>query len=81
MFIILNFQAYSKLFQTTLTEIRDKIDPVLKSTSINKEESMKKEKDGDRDKKEKDEGKSRWEKDVKSEMEVDEPMDEKSHSK
>ncbi|KAL3278362.1 hypothetical protein HHI36_013691 [Cryptolaemus montrouzieri] len=58
--------AYSKLFQTTLTEIRDKIDPVLKSTSINKEETIKKEKD-DREKKEKDEGKSRWEKDIKTE--------------
>lgn len=73
-------QVYSKLFQTTLSEIRDKIDPVLKSISI-KEETMKKEKDPDRDRKEKDEGKSRWEKDISMRKEDNESTDEKIHAK
>nr|CAH7723590.1 unnamed protein product [Callosobruchus chinensis] len=49
----------SKIFYTTLVEIRDRIEPVLRSSS-SKEDSLKKEKD-EKDKKY-DEAKSRWEK-------------------
>ncbi|XP_023018304.1 cell division cycle and apoptosis regulator protein 1 [Leptinotarsa decemlineata] len=58
--------AHSKLFQQTLVDIRDKIDPVLKSTAHkedSKKEKEEKEKEKDRDNKKYDDGKSRWEKD------------------
>jgi hypothetical protein len=58
--------AYSKLYQTTLVEIREKIDPVLKSTSTNKEEQATVKKEAEEDKKH-DEPKTRWEKEVKQE--------------
>ncbi|CAG9769282.1 unnamed protein product [Ceutorhynchus assimilis] len=51
--------AHTKLFQTALLDIRDRIEPVLKSAS-HKEE--KKERDRDDKKKDRDDGKSRWEK-------------------
>lgn len=54
-------QAHSKLFQQTLIDIKDKIEPVLKSTSY-KDEVKKEREEKDRDKKQ-DDGKSRWEKD------------------
>lgn len=59
-------KAYSKLFQTTLTDIRDKIDPVLKSTQSMKEENSSSRKDSEKEKKH-DESKTRWEKEVKKE--------------
>lgn len=52
--------AHAKLFQTTLIDIRDKIEPVLKTAS-HKEE--RKDKDRDSDKKKHDDGKSKWERD------------------
>ncbi|KAJ8931979.1 hypothetical protein NQ314_015063 [Rhamnusium bicolor] len=63
---LIRVTAYSKLFQTTLIDIRDKIDPVLKSTSHKEETTfVKKDKDDkDKDKKH-EENKSRWEKEVK----------------
>lgn len=57
-------QAHSKLFQTTLMDIRDKIEPVLKTAS-HKDEKKDDRKDRDRDgdkKKDRDDAKSRWEK-------------------
>lgn len=63
--MVLFSQAYSKLFQMTLVDIRDKIDPVLKSTTH--KEDVKKEKD-DKDKKH-EESKSRWEKEKEKEKE------------
>ena len=51
-----------KLFQNTLTDVRDKIDPVLKTAQI-KEESVKK--DAQERERKPDEGKSRWERDPK----------------
>lgn len=56
------FQAYSKLFQSTLTDIRDKIEPVLKSTAMHSREEhpVKREKEQKHD-----ESKSRWEKSSK----------------
>ncbi|CAH1186773.1 unnamed protein product [Phyllotreta striolata] len=53
--------AHSKLFQQTLVDIKEKIEPVLKSTSY-KEELKKERDDKERDKKP-DDSKSRWEKD------------------
>ncbi|XP_025837375.1 cell division cycle and apoptosis regulator protein 1 [Agrilus planipennis] len=53
----------SKLFQATLLDIRDKIDPVLKSASHIKDE-IKRERDGDRERKH-EESKSRWERNPK----------------
>ena len=53
------------MYQTTLAEIREKIDPVLRSTSTSKEEPLVK-KEIDKDKKH-DESKTRWEKEVKQE--------------
>ncbi|EEZ98940.2 cell division cycle and apoptosis regulator protein 1 [Tribolium castaneum] len=58
--------AYSKLYQTTLLDIRDKIDPVLKSTSNSSKEEVAVKKDCEKDKKH-DESKTRWEKEVKQE--------------
>ncbi|XP_060523874.1 cell division cycle and apoptosis regulator protein 1-like [Cylas formicarius] len=65
--------AHSKLFQTTLIDIRDKIDPVLKTVS-HKEEKERRDrerddakKERDREPRESDKEKSRWEKDVKKE--------------
>ncbi|KAG5877922.1 hypothetical protein JTB14_020960 [Gonioctena quinquepunctata] len=56
--------AHSKLFQQTLVDIRDKIDPVLKSTSHKDESSSSKKEKDDKDKDKKhDDGRSRWEKD------------------
>ncbi|RZC40237.1 cell division cycle and apoptosis regulator protein 1-like, partial [Asbolus verrucosus] len=65
--------AYSKLYQTTLVEIREKIDPVLKSTSNNKEEQVACKKENDNKDKKHEESKTRWEKEVKQEevMEVE----------
>ncbi|XP_019756359.1 cell division cycle and apoptosis regulator protein 1 [Dendroctonus ponderosae] len=53
--------AHSKLFQTTLMDIRDKIEPVLKTAS-HKDDRKDRERDNDK-KKDRDDGKSRWEKD------------------
>lgn len=53
----------SKLFQATLTEIRDKIEPVLHSTSTKEEKDKDRSRDKSRDRDRKDETKSRWEKD------------------
>lgn len=58
------YQANLKLFQNTLTEIRDKVDPVLKSVQT-RDEVVKKESH--------DENKSRWERDNVSVKE--EPME------
>lgn len=55
------FQAHSKLFQTTLMDIRDKIEPVLKTAS-HKDDRKDRDRDNDK-KKDRDDGKSRWEKD------------------
>lgn len=54
------FQACSRLFQTTLVEIRDKIDPILKST-CSKEEPVKKEKEMSEKERRHEETKTRWE--------------------
>lgn len=69
------FQAFSKLFQTTLTDIRDKIDPVLKSTQSLKEENCSTRKDSDSKEKKHDETKSRWEKEVKKDATEVETVD------
>lgn len=56
-------------------DIRDKIDPVLKSTSH--KEDVKKEKDKDRDDKDRkhEDSKSRWEKDEKIKKEIGSDME------
>ncbi|KAL1492187.1 hypothetical protein ABEB36_012671 [Hypothenemus hampei] len=55
--------AHAKLFQTTLMDIRDKIDPVLKTVSHKDDKKEdRKDRDRDNDKKSRDDGKSRWEK-------------------
>ncbi|XP_050306432.1 cell division cycle and apoptosis regulator protein 1-like [Anthonomus grandis grandis] len=61
--------AHSKLFQTTLMDIRDKIEPVLKTAS-HKEDKKDRDRDGDK-KKERDDGKSRWEKERDSSRKED----------
>lgn len=69
---LVRITAYYQLLQATLTDIRDKIDPVLKSTMYSKEESSRKDKDTNEKEKKHEEGKSRWEKNVKEEpMELD----------
>lgn len=67
-------KACYKLFQATLTDIRDKIDPVLKSTMYTKEEVSRKDKDQNDKERKHDEGKSRWEKNCKESIK-DEPME------
>lgn len=68
---ICKLQTNLRLFQVTLTEIRDKVDPVLKSVHC-KEESLKKEQDKEH---KHDESKSRWERDSKENVTVkEEPM-------
>ncbi|XP_066156460.1 cell division cycle and apoptosis regulator protein 1-like isoform X1 [Euwallacea fornicatus] len=52
--------AHSKLFQTTLMDIRDKIEPVLKTAS-HKDEKKERDRESDK-KKDRDDGRSRWEK-------------------
>lgn len=59
-FITFYFQTFSKLYQSTLIVIKDKIDPVLRI--INKDTSN----SNDKDDKKHEETKSRWEKDTKS---------------
>ncbi|XP_076250699.1 cell division cycle and apoptosis regulator protein 1-like [Rhynchophorus ferrugineus] len=54
--------AHAKLFHTTLIDIRDKMDPVLKIAS-HKEKDERKDRDRDGDKKKQEDSKSRWEKD------------------
>ncbi|KAF2900664.1 hypothetical protein ILUMI_05521 [Ignelater luminosus] len=73
---LIRMSACYKLFQTTLTEIRDKIDPVLKSTMY-KEEVTNSRKDKDANEKERkhDESKTRWEKNNKDTAVKDEPME------
>lgn len=63
------------MFQSTLIDIRDKIDPVLKSTSHKEEPLCQKKEKEEKDKKH-EENKSRWEKEIKKE-----PDEEASESK
>lgn len=59
-----------KLFQNTLTEIRDKVDPVLKSVQAREDIVSKKEQDH------KHEEKTRWERDSKDNVSLkEEAMD------
>jgi len=73
---LIRMTACYKLFQATLTDIRDKIDPVLKSTMYAKDEVSNSRKDKDASEKERkhEEGKSRWEKNCKETVK-EEPMD------
>lgn len=61
-------QTCSKLYQATLTEIRDKIDPVLRSNLVKEEMVNSLRKDDKESIKKHEESKSRWEKDVKLHM-------------
>lgn len=58
-------QTCSKLYQTTLVEIRDKIDPILRTNPIKEEMVNSLRKDEKECIKKHEESKSRWEKDVK----------------
>ncbi|KAK5650094.1 hypothetical protein RI129_001123 [Pyrocoelia pectoralis] len=69
---LVRITAYYQLLQATLTDIRDKIDPVLKSTMYSKEESSRKEKESNDKERKHEEGKTRWEKNAREEpMELD----------